>query len=139
MNEVEQWMLEENHAALSNLVQVTVGSLDTFPLLSAPQGGASLLRLRVMPQSDYAISGSNYWVLTLKVRNRQGVEIRTISLDSASLAVLPFDKNKTMIWPSMGRFEERIDEGQTVWLQVDTVGSPTGSFGAQLDFILAGR
>jgi hypothetical protein len=139
MSEFALWMKKEQHGTLSALAQLEIGSLDTVPLLVAPMGGVTLLRLHILPRADYAISGSNYWTLSLKVRDSGGVEIRTIALAFASLAILPFGKNRTMTWPSVGRFDERINEGETVWLQVDETGTASGFLGAQLDYLLAGR
>ena len=139
MNEIEQWMKQEQHGTLSSGALFEIGSLDTVPLLRVPQGGVTLLRLHIMPRADYAISGSDYWTLSLKIRDREGVEIRTIPLASCSLATLPFGKSKTMTWPPQGRFDERVDEGHTAFLQVDETGSPSGFLGAQLDYSLAGR
>lgn len=139
MNEIERWMKMEQHATNSSVVPFEIGSLDSVPLLRVPLGGVTLLRLHILPRSDYAISGSNYWELSLKIRDPQGVEIRTIPLDSGSLATLPFGKNKTMTWPPQGRFDERVDEGHAIFLQVDETGSPSGFLVAQLDYLLAGR
>jgi len=140
MSGIETYMKREQNASLAVTVPVTIGVSDTVPLLAAPQGGATLLRIRFMPPITYAVDGSNYWTLSLIVYDADGTEKRTITLDNCGLNVLPFTKHKTMTWPVVGRFDERMDEGETVALQIDTTGSPgTDYLVVQLDYLRAGR
>lgn len=139
MSDISRWMKREEHGTICAHAIVELGTLDTFPLLVAPKGGATVLRVRFSPLADYAISATDYWVLSLKVYRNDGTEVLTIPLTNASLAVLPFAKHKTMTWPPQGRFDERVEETHTVHLHVDETGSPSGHLGVQLDYLMAGR
>jgi len=134
------YMKREENASLAVTVPVTVGVSDSVPLLTAPQGGATLLRIHFMPLATYAVDGSDYWVLSLVIYAADGTESRTIELVNCGLNVLPFTKYKTMTWPVVGRFDERVDEGETVHLRIATTGSPgTDYLSTQLDYMRAGR
>ena len=140
MSDFSLYMKREQHGSLAVSVPVTVGVSDTVPLLVAPQGGATLLRLQIMPMATYAVDVSDYWMLSLNIYKQDGTLSRTIPLVNCALNVLPFTKYKTMIWPVVGRFDERLEEGETVHLQIDTTGSPGSDyFVAQLDYLRAGR
>lgn len=139
-NEIANYLKREENATLSNLISLDINNTATYPLLVAPQGGSTLLRLHVLPLETYVKNASHYWVLSLRIYNPDGTEVRTIPLANCSLAVLPFAKFTTMTWPPTGRFDERLDERQAVHLQVDVTGSPGSDFlRVQLDHMRAGR
>lgn len=140
MSGASTYMKREENASLSVTVSVTVGVSDTVPLLAAPQGGATLLKFHVMPPITYPVDVSDYWTLSLNIYAADGTLKRTVSLANCGLNILPFTKHKTMTWPVTGRFDERVDEGETVHLQIDETGSPgTDYLVVQLEYLRAGR
>ena len=138
-NEITNYMKREEHATLSVVQHLDIGEYENPLLLVAPQGGVTLLRFHIVAPVNLPVVGVNYFEFDLAIYACCGTQLKWIHLESCNTSQLPFGAHTRITWPPVGRFDEVMEEGQTIHGEIETFGNPTGRLGMQLDYMLAGR
>lgn len=136
---IKNYMKREENDTRSVVQHMNIGEYESPLLLVAPQGGITLLRFHIVAPVDIVLNPSQSFEADIAIHDVFGVDRALIHLENCDTGIIPFNAHTRLTWPVVGRFDIGMEELEHAILILTKTGNPSGIFGMQLDYMLAGR